>query len=201
MLMQFIPDSDFVDSSIQFRVIYVAEGVAMALVVYRVVPMPYPCLAIANEFLSRAFDARRGFTHMQAQKLTYLAHGWSLGAGRGPLIEETFEAWAFGPVVRKLYDSLKKYGSGNITSLIRWGDDTPLNDDTRFAEAFVQLDEFERDLLEYVSTKYGKFHAYQLSELTHIEGTPWQKTFVAGQNRVISNKSIEQYFARLSQQG
>ena len=103
---------------------------------------------------------------MQLQKLTYLAHGWSLGGGRGPLIEEMFEAWAFGPVVRKLYDSLKKYGSGNIERYIRWGDDTPLNGDAQVDNAFAQYNEIERDLLGYISATYGRFHADQLSGLT-----------------------------------
>jgi uncharacterized phage-associated protein len=148
--------------------------------------MPHPSLAIANEFLARAAEAGRGLTHMQTQKLTYLAHGWSLCATSEPLIEEPFEAWAFGPVVRKLYDSLKRYGSGSITRYIRWGDDTPLNDDIEFSDAFVQPSTFERDILDYVSASYGKFSAYQLSALTHLDGTPWQKAYVPGHNRVIS---------------
>jgi uncharacterized phage-associated protein len=189
------------DSAIQFCVIYATQGVVIAKRLDRVRSMPHPSLAIANEFLSRASDAGLKLTHMQSQKLIYLAHGWSLGTRHEPLIEEMFEAWAFGPVVRKLYDSLKKYGSGNITRYIRWGDDTPLNYDAEFGDAFVQQNEFERELIDYVSSNYGRFHAYQLSGLTHIDGTPWQKTYVAGQNRVISNESIEEYFKRLAQQG
>jgi uncharacterized phage-associated protein len=163
--------------------------------------MPHSSLAIANEFLTRAWDARCALTHMQVQKLTYLAHGWSLGAGRGALVEEQFEAWTFGPVVRKLYDSLKHYGPGHITKVIRWGDDTPLNDEREFDAAYVQTSDFERDLLDFVYRTYGEFHAYQLSALTHLDGTPWQKTYVPGQNKPISNDDIEAYFERLSQQG
>jgi uncharacterized phage-associated protein len=62
---------------------------------------------------------------MQAQKLIYLANGWSMALRHSKLIEEPFEAWDFGPVVRKLYDALKRYGSGSIPRLIKWGDDTP----------------------------------------------------------------------------
>jgi uncharacterized phage-associated protein len=188
------------DSAIQFCVIYAATGVAIEGLPDRVVGMPHSSLAIANEFLARAFEGNRSLTHMQSQKLTYLAHGWSLGSGHGPLIEEMFEAWAFGPVIRKLYDALKKYGSGNITQFIQWGEDTPLNGDMQSTDAFVQYNAFERDLLDYVSTSYGQFTAYQLSSLTHLDGTPWQKTYVAGQNRVISNELIEEYFVRLAQQ-
>ncbi len=163
--------------------------------------MPHSSLAIANEFLHRAREAGDGLSHMQTQKLVYLAHGWCLGAGNGPLIEEQFEAWTFGPVERKLYDSLKKYGSGLVTQFIKWGDDTPLNDAEEFPFAFEQMNEFECELLAYIYDAYGKFHAFQLSALTHLDGTPWQRAYIRGQNRPIDNKAIEDYFARLAVQG
>ncbi len=163
--------------------------------------MPHSSLAIANEFLHRAREAGHAISHMQAQKLVYLAHGWCLGAGHGPLIEERFEAWNFGPVERKLYDSLKKYGSGLVTEFIKWGDDTPLNDLEEFPFAFEQMNDFECDLLPYIYDAYGKFHAFQLSALTHLDGTPWHKAYIRGQNRPIDNKAIEDYFARLAQLG
>ena len=163
--------------------------------------MAHSSLAIANEFIHKARESGQSFTHMQVQKLVYLAHGWSLGAGHGPLIDEQFEAWTFGPVERKLYDSLKKYGAGVVSELIRWGDDTPLNDPEEFPFAFEQMDEFERELLPYVCDSYGKFHAFQLSALTHLDGTPWHTAYIKGQNRPIDNRIIEQYFLKLSAQG
>jgi uncharacterized phage-associated protein len=162
--------------------------------------MPHSSLAVANDFIHKARDAGQGISHMQAQKLVYLAHGWSLGSGHGPLIEEQFEAWTFGPVERKLYDSLKKYGPGPVTQYIRWGDDTPLNDLEEYPFAFEQMNPFESDLLPYIYQTYGKLHAFQLSALTHLEGTPWHTAYIKGQNRPIDNRHIEAYFLRLASQ-
>jgi hypothetical protein len=86
-------------------------------------------LAIANEFLERAQRERRPLTHMQLQKLVYLAHGWNLAVNGRPLIEDEIEAWDFGPVIRRLYDALSRYGANSVTRLIRWGDDGPVQDE------------------------------------------------------------------------
>ena len=61
---------------------------------------------------------------MHLQKLVYLAHGWTLAVTGDPLVEDRFEAWDYGPVIRKLYDALRSFGSGPITRLIEAGDDT-----------------------------------------------------------------------------
>ena len=159
--------------------------------------MPHSSLAIANEFLCRARDAEWPMTHMQLQKLIYIAHGWSLGSGHGALIDEQFEAWTFGPVVRKLYDSLRKYGANPIPRLIDWGDDTPLNGDGLSEPAHDQVDDFVRELLDWTLTAYGSHDAFKLSALTHERGTPWEQVYAKGKNRPIANDSIKQYFGKL----
>lgn len=159
--------------------------------------MPHSSLALANEFLARAFDRQAALTHMQLQKLVYMSHGFSLGSGNGPLVEEFFEAWAFGPVVRKLYDALKHYGPRKVSSLIKWGDDTRLINEGRFEIAFEQINQFERELIDWVAAQYSNYHAFQLSALTHEKGSPWEGSFKDGQNRIIDNGEIEKYFRTL----
>lgn len=158
--------------------------------------MPHSSLAIANEFIRRA-SKTRPLTHMQIQKLVYLSHGWKLGTVHRPLIEDEFEAWDFGPVVRRLYDALTRYGRAPITREVRWGDDTPFRSDD--AEiAFAELRPSEADVVELVWQNYGKFPAFQLSALTHKEGSPWAEAYVKGQNRVIRDEKIEEYFEHIA---
>ncbi len=159
--------------------------------------MTYSSLAIANEFLCRGNDSRIALTHMQVQKLVYLTHGWRLGSGYGALIDERFEAWAFGPVSRKLYDSLKRYGARPVTALIAWGDDTPFNGEGELGPAHEQIDDNTRLLIDRVFDTYADHDGFQLSALTHEEGTPWQQTYVRGQNKTIPNKLIARYFGAL----
>lgn len=158
--------------------------------------MPHSSLAIANEFIRRA---DRPLTHMQLQKLVYLAHGWSLGALHAPLIEDDVEAWDFGPVIRRLYDALRCYGRGPVQRPINWGDDTPFRDDDG-EEAFAQLTPDENAVIDLVWRKYGAFPAFKLSALTHQPGTPWTETFAHGRNGVISQDRISDHFSGLLQQ-
>ena len=155
--------------------------------------MPHSSLAIANEFIRRA-EGARPLTHMQVQKLVYLAHGWNLAAYDNGLIEDDIEAWEFGPVIRRLYDALRIYGRGPIARLLRWGDDTPFKSDD-CEEAFAQLTPEEIGIIDLVWEKYGEFPAFKLSALTHEEGTPWSNAFTQGRNKVIEDASIRDYFA------
>lgn len=160
----------------------------------------YSSLAIANEFLERAQNSKRELTHMQLQKHVYLAHGWNLAVNGKPLIEDDVEAWEFGPVIRKLYDALSHYGSGPISRLIRWGDDTPAKFMSNGAGvAKEKLPPQERAVIEKVWETYGGFKAFQLSALTHAEGSPWQKVYDPnGRSIKIKNDSIQDYFVDLS---
>lgn len=51
-------------------------------------------------------------THLQMQKLLYMAHMYYLGMRGKPLVYGNFEAWAYGPVHPELYHYLKKYVFG-----------------------------------------------------------------------------------------
>lgn len=155
-------------------------------------------LVIANEFIRRAQEERRTLTHMQLQKLVYLAHGWCLAVTGNPLIEDEFEAWEFGPVERKLYQALRRYGSGPVRHLIKWGDDTPIPDDDLPEDAYEELLPQENEVIDKVWETYGKFPAYQLSALTHQQGTPWTLVYERGRNRSVSNTAIQEYFIRLA---
>lgn len=160
--------------------------------------MPHSSLAIANEFIRRSLEpGARPITQMQVQKLVYLAHGWNLGARDEPLIEDPVEAWKFGPVIRKLYSALSRYGSGPITRRIRWGDDTPLYGGDDGGVAHEELGRREREVVEMIWDTYGEYPAFQLSALTHQPNTPWSQYYSDGSNRVIPNRVIQRHFKAL----
>ena len=56
-------------------------------------------------------------SNLRLQKVLYFAHMFHLGTENGePLIDEGFEAWDYGPVAPRLYNRVKRYGSGFIRS-------------------------------------------------------------------------------------
>ncbi len=159
----------------------------------------HSALAIANEFIGRAFDEGRKLTPMQIQKLVYLAHGWNLAVAGEALIEGTFEAWDWGPVNRPLYEALRQFGADPVDRLLMWGEDSP----------FVQYDVFgpiakenmldhEHEVVDRTWKSYGEFEAFQLSALTHTPGTPWANVYEKKRNREVSNSAIREYFVNLA---
>ena len=136
---------------------------------------------IANEFIRRSCEGKRPLTPMHIQKLVYFAHARMLHLHRRPLIGQTFEAWAYGPVVSDLYHSLSKYGRGHVKNLV------PLKTEERVGTQ-------ERGIIDRTFETYGHLSAIELSDLTHLDDTPWAQT--KAKNRVrISNATIEKYFS------
>ncbi|HWT52535.1 MAG TPA: type II toxin-antitoxin system antitoxin SocA domain-containing protein [Caulobacter sp.] len=162
--------------------------------------MPHKAVEIANAFLALP-AASAGLTQMQLQKLAYFAHGWNWAINGEPLIQDGFEAWTFGPVVRDLYDHTKLFGSAPIQRLI-----TP--DDSHVARFFggngkappyrADLTERENQVLEQVLSSYGGLSAGRLSEMTHQPDTPWSKAFKLGQNTPIGEDEVRAYFDALA---
>ncbi len=159
--------------------------------------MSHSSLAIANEFIRRGLARGGGsgaLTQMQVQKLVYLAHAWTLASIEEPLIEDPVEAWKFGPVIRKLYSALSRYGRDKITREICWGEDTLFyrGDDGEVAHEELSL--VEKSIVDLIWENYGKFPAFKLSALTHEPDSPWSKTYDERTNRVIPEPLIKEYF-------
>ena len=130
-------------------------------------------------------EQRGSMTTMKLQKLVYYCQAWSLVWDDRPLFSETIEAWANGPVVRRLYDVHR----GQFTI-----DEIPGRSPIR--------DTVARDTIDAVLEAYGGYSAYQLSIMTHHEhpwlvardGLPeWEPS-----DAVISHASMAEYYGSLT---
>lgn len=126
--------------------------------------MSYSPGTVANFFLDRASQEGRAITPMQLLKLVYIAHGWHLGYYGSPLINEQVQAWRHGPVIHSLYKQLKQYGSGAVSAPVSTG---------AFPWARESISPQAEQLLESVWKNYSGFSGVQLSNMTHMEDTPW----------------------------
>jgi uncharacterized phage-associated protein len=118
---------------------------------------------------------------MQLLKLVYLAHGWHLGLYGEPLIWDRVEAWQYGPVIPELYRAMRAYGSQQVTQSL--------------SSPNEPLDEFAANLISQVYDNYGELSGPALSRLTHVPGSPWAETYVAGSFGIeIPNDLIEDYY-------
>jgi len=125
----------------------------------------YDVLRVADAILKIAKANNQTLTPMQLVKLTYIAHGWSLGLRSKALFGNRIEAWQYGPVIPDLYQVTKPYGRNPIP-LDAIGDVEDISlapDDKRF--------------IEQVFAKYGHLDGIALSYLTHKAGSPWSNVY------------------------
>lgn len=125
----------------------------------------YPVLTIADEILKIAKRRGLSLTPMQLMKLVYIAHGWSLAVLNRDIFSDRIEAWKYGPVIPTLYQATKQFGRNEIPANL-------IND-----SAEPTVDSEVAAFLEDVVDKYGGLSGIQLSNLTHMPGTPWHEVF------------------------
>ena len=167
--------------------------------------MGYPSTAIANNFIERS---NKTLTQMQIQKLVYIAHGWKLALYDDVLTSDNPKAWQYGPVYTKLRKALARYGSDPVKCKIRnrdfsishssrYENDNEIYDEERDVEANLTQD--DEALVAKIYETYGKFHAFQLSALTHQEGTPWDSVYDGGKGiyQPIPPNIIKEHFIGL----
>jgi uncharacterized phage-associated protein len=156
---------------------------------------------IANEFIALAKARGTPLTQMQLQKLIFIAHGWNLAIANERLTIDSPRAWDYGPVYRDLWEALKKYGSSPVEQPILCRDYVAgLFHDEPDSPAKAALNGSEKAIIGRVFSDYGRFHAFQLSALTHVEGSPWSTIYAggAGKDKEIPDNLIKGHFIELA---
>ena len=143
---------------------------------------------MANVFDIAEFILREQgpMTTWKLQKLVYYCQVWSLVWDDNPLFSEPIEAWANGPVVRKLYEIHR--GQYIITDIPQGNPNNLIPEEVETIKA----------VLNY----YGNKSSQYLSDLTHMED-PWQlaRQGISGDrrsNQIISLESMAEYYESLS---
>lgn len=162
--------------------------------------MAYDSRAVANYFLKGAQDRGLSLTPMHILKLVYIAHGWYLALYDRPLISDRIEAWNYGPVIPALYHAVKRFGNQEITATISELEiEKPKRQEFR-----KKFDEPTRLFLNRILEVYGGLKAFQLSSLTHAEGTPWHSISISEGGVAlgpgIPDNLIQEHFKQLAAQ-
>lgn len=113
-----------------------------------------------------------GLTPLQVIKLTYMAHGYSLAILNEALIEETVEAWKYGPIVPSVYHAVKKYGGRKIMELLYSGIPTSDERGVKDAIGFIEgcMSGEQKEVLDGVLDVYGKCTGFELTDMTYMRG-------------------------------
>lgn len=132
-------------------------------------------------------NSRYEVTNLSLQKLLYYIKAFGYILLKKDVLNESCEAWIYGPVFPNVYEKYKKFGREAIS-----------NDelDIKF-EKLLSIEEI--GLIDYVLKNFGIYNGSILREFTHKE-QPW-KNARHGLNEtdrcrnIISDKDIQDYFS------
>lgn len=134
--------------------------------------------------------SKNTMTPKKLQKMLYYCYAWTLALLndnpneiRVRLFDEKFEAWVYGPVIRKVYNKFKDYDYNYI----------PMIDE----EVIINNPDV-LDILEQVYQVYGGYNGNELESISHQE-RPWLNARVGLQpyeatDRVISDRDIFEFY-------
>lgn len=116
-------------------------------------------LTAAKYFIIRAYEDGREYqmTNMKVQKLLYYSQCLYLALFDEPLFAEEIQAWRYGPVCPPAYRFYSEFEAQQL----------PIPSPEYIKEEV-------KAILEEVWLYFGEYHAYDLSDLTHLE-FPWRK--------------------------
>ncbi|MFN6571950.1 Panacea domain-containing protein [Dendronalium sp. ChiSLP03b] len=120
------------------------------------------CLNAARYFIVRAYEdgIEAEMTNMKVQKLLYYSQSLHLALYDEPLFDEIIQAWRYGPVCPPAYKFYSEFEAKQL----------PIPSQ----EFLLQIPNEEKKLLEEIWRYFGGYHAYRLSDMTHVE-FPWKK--------------------------
>jgi uncharacterized phage-associated protein len=175
------------------------------------VEVPFKSLAVANRFIELGNESGNKLTLLKLLEVVYFAHGWHLAlTDEKPLIDDTIEAWKFGPAAPTIYHSFKEYDSepiaklGSEADIAQFGLGTDMKDFVEknivdFMTPVLERSDFIDKFIGRIWEIYGSMSAIQLSLLTRQTGTPWHTIwFEKGGSKhkgtVIPDSLIANYF-------
>lgn len=120
---------------------------------------------VANYFTYKAAaDDENDLTNLKLQKLLYFTQADYYKEFKAPLFSEDIEAWAYGPVIREVYEKYRVCGSYPISYF-------------ELDNERIELDPPVSDFLDTAYQKWNRYSSSYLVTLSHKQGDPWSKHF------------------------
>lgn len=156
---------------------------------------PYDARAVGNFVLKVAREEGFELTQMSVLKIIFYAHGWYLAEFNKPLFKQPVEAWKYGPVVKVVKDAFESFGKRPITAYARRLD----LESGELVEVPPVLSQSDAEFVRSVIKAYSGYTAFELSDMTHEEGTPWDNVWnttrtIGRLGLRIRNEDIRKYF-------
>lgn len=121
-------------------------------------------------------NSSKRLSNLELQKTLYFAEVDFIREHKKSLIDDNFEAWQFGPVVRDVYMEYRDYGANSI--------DVPDNQER------LDLSDAEKETIAKTIKQCNNKSYWDLVGETHREGGAWDKTYQKGQKKIIDKELI-----------
>ncbi len=134
------------------------------------------------------YEVYEGISHLKLQKLLYYAQGVYLSLNKGnKLFNEKIIAWEHGPVVKEVYSIYKDNKRNSIDFVSSEENDKVISK--------IESNTDVSYILNLVYDNFAIYTAWQLREMTHEDGGPWDVTVKkTGYNSEIDTALIKEYF-------
>lgn len=139
-------------------------------------------ISIADTILRLAKEKGQLLTPLMLVKLSYISNGFSLAIRGQSLFPNRIEAWEFGPNIPDLYRGTLKHGRNEIPADV-------IDDGDKYRVP-AEIVEFLREMV----ASYGHLAGEQLSYMTQLAGSPWDKAYQNGGVNVIAAQDIRNYY-------
>lgn len=132
----------------------------------------YQPMDIANYIIVLANQGQKEITNLKLQKLLYYVNAKYLVDNDGrQLMDEQFQRWTYGPVMRSVYENFREYGSNNINKPIGQYVFDPQNP---FKATYEPYDENKlpqniKSTIKHVFNTLAQHSASELVNFTHQE--------------------------------
>jgi len=147
----------------------------------------YTSTILAKYIAAYLNDKRVDINITKIQKLTYIMYGAWLAVKNERLTDEHPQAWPYGPVFPTTRNKLLKIDLNGISL-----SENELNE--------ISQDKDINLLMDLVYSTFGNWSASSLSEWSHKEGSPWEKTVSSEKFKwgdTINDDDIKSYFKKI----
>jgi uncharacterized phage-associated protein len=155
---------------------------------------PFDAQVVANALLDICESEGHIITQLVLHKTLYFAHGWHLAAYGVGLIKNSFEAWDHGPVLRVLRHDFKKFKGEKIVGQRATYIDLYAG---HRMPAPTPEDDYYKEFIRNTFLSLSHLSGYQLSEMTHEEGSPWHQIRQRSEREAIFGLRIPDELIRL----
>lgn len=138
---------------------------------------------LRNEDLNKGLNVY--LNNLKLQGILYFSHALftvvNADSDERLISDEEFQAGLYGPMITKVYCRFNKHGHSEIP--------------TKEELDYSNLNQKERIVVSLVWDIFREANAFELVQLSQVEGGPWEQVYQQGLQNIITTDNISAYYS------